>query len=37
MNGQEHLDSLQFHNHSLFYDKIQPKSGVEAEVIVHAA
>ena len=35
MNGQQHLDSLEFHNHSLFYDKVQVRSGIQAEVIVH--
>jgi hypothetical protein len=35
VNGQQHLDSLQFHNHSLFYDEVQSKSSIQAEVIVH--
>ena len=33
VNGQQRLDSLEFHNHSLFYDKV--RSGIQAEVIVH--
>ena len=35
VNGQQRLDSLEFHNHSLFYDKVRAKSGIQAEVILH--
>ncbi|MGD0008725.1 MAG: hypothetical protein ABSE93_09305 [Terriglobia bacterium] len=34
VNGQQHLDSLQFHNHPLFHDKVQVRSGIPAEAVV---
>ena len=35
VNGQQRLDSLEFHNHPLFHDKVQVRSGMQAEGVVH--
>jgi hypothetical protein len=35
VNGQQHLNNLEFHNDPFFYNEVQPKSGIKPEVIAH--